>query len=70
MCFVRDNPIEWDIPTEILYAGNDNITSRRTVNEFVRTHNAKLTVMEDGEHWFHTEEQVAFLDEWIRRSIS
>ena len=21
-------------------------------------------------HWFHTEEQVAFLDEWIRRSIS
>ena len=70
LCFVRDNPITWDIPTEILYAEHDNITSRETVNEFVRTHGAKLTVMENGEHWFHTEEQVAFLDEWIRRSIS
>ena len=70
LCFVRDNPITWDIPTEILYAEHDNITSRETVNEFVRTHGAKLTVMENGEHWFHTEEQVAFLDEWIMRSIS
>ena len=69
LCFVRDNPITWDIPTEILYAGHDDITSRETVDEFVRTHDAKLTVMDDGEHWFHTEEQVAFLDEWIRRVL-
>ena len=25
----------------------------------------RLTVMENGEHWFHTEEQMKFLDEWI-----
>ena len=26
---------------------------------------AELTVMPDGEHWFHTEEQLRFLDAWI-----
>ena len=27
-----------------------------------------LTVMRNGEHWFHTEEQMKFLDEWINKS--
>ena len=30
---------------------------------------ADLTVMEDGEHWFHTNAQMQFLDDWIRWSI-
>lgn len=25
-----------------------------------------LTVMEDGEHWFHTPSQMKFLDNWIK----
>ena len=29
-----------------------------------------LTVMEGGDHWFHTEEQMCFLDEWIKRHES
>lgn len=66
LCFVRENPLTWDVPTEILYAGHDGITPRETVKEFVRSHDAGLTVMEDGEHWFHTEGQIAFLDEWLR----
>ena len=70
LCFVRENPVTWNVPTEILYAGKDNITSRRTVDDFVSSHEAGLTVMEDGEHWFHTDEQLAFLSEWIRRVLS
>ena len=27
------------------------------------------TVMESGEHWSHTEEQMLFLDKWIKESI-
>jgi hypothetical protein len=27
---------------------------------------APLTIMNGGEHWFHTAEQMAFLDKWIR----
>lgn len=60
LCFVRENPIVWNIPTEILYAGSDNLTSRQTIEKFVNSHNAHLTVMESGEHWFYTAEQIAF----------
>ena len=65
--FVRRNPIKWDIPTEILYADKDNLTSRMTVDNFVANHRANLTVMKDAEHWFHTEMQIAYLNEWMRK---
>lgn len=67
--FVRRNPIKWDIPTEILYAEKDNLTSRDTIDAFVINHNANLTVMNDGEHWFHTDEQIEFLDSWMKKAI-
>ncbi len=67
--FVRENPIQWDIPTEILYAGKDNLISRETVDAFVKNHNANLTVTENGEHWFHTDEQLLFLDQWMKRVL-
>ena len=66
LCFARENPVFWDIPTEILYAGKDHLTSRETVEKFAAAHNASVTVMENGEHWFHTEEQFEFLDGWIK----
>lgn len=69
LCYVRDNPVRWTVPTEILYAGHDDLTSLQTVNEWIRRHNAKLTVMENGEHWFHTDEQLAFVDNWIKNVI-
>ena len=70
LCYVRKHPIEWNIPTCILYGGKDHLTSRETISEFAEKQGADLTVMEDGEHWFHTNAQMHFLDDWIRRSIS
>ncbi len=70
LSFVRENPIKWDIMTEILYAENDNITSRNIINNFVSNHNAKLTIMENGEHYFHTEEQINFLNQWLRKAVN
>ena len=67
--FVREHPIFWNIPTEILYAENDHLISRQTVDNFVAAHNAALTVMPQGEHWFHTDEQLAFLYDWLKKSI-
>ena len=37
-----------------------------TILAFARRHNARLTVMPGGEHWFHTAEQMHFLDDWLR----
>ena len=67
LCYVRSHPIRWEVPTQILYGGNDNLTSYETIHAFAERHNAALTVMEDGEHWFHTEKQMQFLDDWIRK---
>ena len=67
LCYVRSHPIVWDVPTEILYGSNDNLTSFETMNAFAEKHHAGLTVMENGEHWFHTDEQMRFLDDWIKR---
>ncbi len=69
LCYVRNNPISWTVPTAVLYAGNDNLTARATVEEFVSNHNASLTVMEGGEHWFHTKKQLEFLGDWIKKEI-
>lgn len=65
LCYVRENPIHWRIPTHILYGKNDNLTSFHTISEFANQIGATLTVMENGEHWFHTDEQLNFLDSWI-----
>ena len=40
------------------------MTPRRAVEEYVRRHGARLTVLEGGEHWFHTPEQLAALKKW------
>ena len=66
LCYVREHPIDWKVPTSILYGSHDNLTSFETISDFAKTHRATLTVMESGEHWFHTEAQMRFLDDWIR----
>ncbi len=66
LSYIRNSPFSWNVPTEILYGTHDNLTDRETVTAFANTHKAGLTVMKNGEHWFHTPEQMAFLDNWIR----
>ena len=67
LCYVRSHPIRWTVPTQILYGSCDTLTSLETIRNFAKKHNAGLTIMEGGEHWFHTEEQMQFLDNWIMK---
>lgn len=69
LSYVRKNPIHWNIPTGILYAEKDNMTSISTITDFSKKINANVTVMPGGEHWFHTKEQKDFLDNWIKINI-
>jgi pimeloyl-ACP methyl ester carboxylesterase len=66
LCYVREHPVKWSVPTAILYGRNDPLTSYETISAFAENHHARLTVMENGEHWFHTEEQMQVLDNWVR----
>ncbi len=63
---VRQHPIRWRVPTAILYGSGDTLMPRETVEAFARRTGATLTVMEGGEHWFHTKAQMQFLDAWVR----
>lgn len=67
--YVRNHPIKWNIPTEILYGENDYLTSLETISDFAKNNNAGLTVMKNGEHWFHTKEEMDFLDQWIKSKL-
>ena len=69
LSYIRKNTIHWDIPTNILFADNDNMTSLDSMTNFTKKINADLTIMENGEHWFHTEEQMRFLDNWFEKHI-
>lgn len=69
LCDVRAHPIRWRIPTHILYGENDTLTALDTITAFAREIGAPLTVMPGGEHWFHTQEQMAFLDQWLIQAI-
>lgn len=67
LSYVRKNPVTWAISTYILYGEKDHLSSYETISEFAKQNNATLTVMRNGEHWFHTEEEMQFLDDWIRQ---
>ena len=64
--YVRENPLKWSVPTKILYGSKDNLTTLETIKNFAEKNNFEVTIMENGEHWFHTEEQMNFLDNWIK----
>ncbi len=69
LCYVRKHTISWNVPTDILYGRGDSLTSIETISAFAKKHHANITIMEKGEHWFHTDEQMLFLDEWIRNRV-
>ena len=68
LCYVREHPVVWNIPTKILYGDKDNLTSYETMSDFASKMGISLTVMNNGEHRFHTDEQMNFLDDWICES--
>lgn len=69
LTWVRRHPVSWSVPTSILCGSSDSLQSIDIIREFAEKTGADLTVMENGEHWFHTEEQMAFLDKWILRQL-
>lgn len=67
--YVLAHPVQWTHPTALLYGARDNLCTREDVQRFAERSHAKMTVMEDGEHYFHTEEQLAFFRQWLQKSM-
>ena len=69
LAWTREHPIEWEVPTAVLYGARDELQPADAIRSFAARTGARVTVMENGEHWFHTPAQMAFLDDWIRSEI-
>lgn len=68
--YVRNHPIEnWNNKTSILYGEKDNLTERYVLDSFVKKYNCRLDIMAGGEHYFHTPDQLSYLDDWIRKVV-
>ncbi len=68
-CYIRRHSIAgWRSPTRILYGAHDDMTDRDTLDTFAQTHAAAVRIQENGEHWFHTPEQLRLLRDWLRES--
>lgn len=64
LCWVREHPVRWNTPTQVLYPGEDNLTSCAVIERFRQQSGAHLTILEGAEHWLHTESQLAALQVW------
>ena len=69
-CYVKKHPInEWNTPTSILYGSSDDVCEFDTISEFTKRFECDLNIMENGEHYFHTTEQLEFFTQWIKKQF-
>ncbi len=65
---MKEHPIAlWNNPTSILYGSEDNICEFDVVAAFAKGFNCDFQVMEHGEHYFHTEQQLQFFRQWLNK---
>lgn len=63
--WVVEHPItHWNVTTFILRPEKDLVVSDSCGKDFIDQHSCQITIMKNGEHWFHTPEQVTFMESW------
>ena len=69
-CYVKEHPIvHWNSPISILYGSEDDTCELDVVSAFAECFNCDLQIMQHGEHYFHTEEQLQFFRQWVKKHI-
>ena len=68
--YVLDHPVDtWSVDTRILYGKKDTLVEYDTISQFSGTYQAQLELVEDGEHYFHTDDQLAVYARWVEDQI-
>ena len=67
--YVLEHPVEWNKPTALLYGRQDALCEFDDVGHFAERTHAELTVLDDGEHYFHTQAQLNFMRQWMQTHI-
>lgn len=61
--------MEWNKKTYILYGTKDNIQEQNIIKDFSNKFNCELSILENGEHYFHTEEQLDYYKNWLDKVL-
>ena len=69
LSYVREHPISWSLTTEIIYGENDALVPYPQIAEFAERSGARISVLNGGEHWFHTKEQMEFITAVIKNCL-
>jgi uncharacterized protein len=69
--YVKDNPVsfDWKSPTSILYGSKDDLSEWKEISKFSSRYKAPVTVLEGGDHFFHTDEQLQAFDSWAKKTL-
>ena len=68
--YVKENPIvNWNKETYILYGSKDNMQEQSIIQDFSNKFNCKLSILENGEHYFHTEKQLGYYKSWLDKTL-
>ena len=69
--WVVENPVSsWKSPTFILRPDIDLVVNEKVYEAFTGRVQCVVQIMENGEHWFHTPEQLAVLRTWESKVLS
>lgn len=69
-CYVNEHPIKkWNIPTHILYGGQDDMCEQDTILNFEKSFSCNLEIIPSAEHYFHTTAQLQDFRDWLEKSM-
>jgi len=70
-CYVRQHPVtfRWDSPIIILYGSKDIVSAKEEVELFTKKYHAQLTVLENAEHYFCSDEQLHSFRIWLDQNL-
>lgn len=64
-----DEKDDWKVKTHVLYGEKDRVVDKDSIFGFIANHNSSLTIMKNGEHYFHTPGQLKFIKKWINEYL-
>ena len=69
-CYAKNNSVKAiSHDTNILYSGRDELIPQDTVESFSRDNNCDLTILDGGEHWLHTPDELNILEKWEKEKL-
>lgn len=68
--FVALHPAKTTCKTAILYGAKDDLTGLSDIQAFVKENDCELTVSGVSAHWFHTNDDLAVFDAWLKNQTA